>query len=115
MRLTQRHVYIGPGLFQDLINKADSMTPEERAELLEGCEQLANVHATGAQEGQTKVLYIIMMAKMAHRLNHFIFLSHLVLKKKSACTLYALLKSIVICTSWMVANHSPLTMASAQI
>ncbi|CDS11182.1 hypothetical protein LRAMOSA03445 [Lichtheimia ramosa] len=45
---------LGPGLFQDLINKADGMTPEERAELLEGCEQLANVHETGAQEGQTK-------------------------------------------------------------
>lgn len=42
-------------MFQDLINKADGMTPEERAELLEGCEQLANVHETGAQEGQTKV------------------------------------------------------------
>lgn len=49
------YVCIGPGLFQDLINKADGMTPEERAELLEGCEQLANVHETGAQEGQTKV------------------------------------------------------------
>lgn len=48
-------VCVGPGLFQDLMNKAEGMTPEERAELLEGCEQLANVHESGAQEGQTKV------------------------------------------------------------
>lgn len=55
MRLTAHVMCIGPGLFQDLINKAEGMTPEERAELLEGCEQLANVHESGAQEGQTKV------------------------------------------------------------
>ncbi|KAI8138935.1 hypothetical protein BJV82DRAFT_660216 [Fennellomyces sp. T-0311] len=45
---------VGPGLFHDIIKKASQMTPEERAELLEGCEQLANVHETGAKDGQTR-------------------------------------------------------------
>ncbi|KAI9319378.1 hypothetical protein BX666DRAFT_1467909 [Dichotomocladium elegans] len=45
---------LGPGLFNDIIKKAKRLSPEERAELLEGCEALANVHESGAQEGQTK-------------------------------------------------------------
>lgn len=87
------------------------MTPEERAELLEGCEQLANVHETGAQEGQTKVNKSFPKDGIHLCLSY----SHQALKKKSACTLYALWRWIVICMSWMVANHSPSTMASVQI
>ncbi|KAL1934985.1 hypothetical protein VTP01DRAFT_4125 [Rhizomucor pusillus] len=45
---------LGPGLFKDIVNKAQNLTPDERAELLEGCEELASAHATGAQEGQTQ-------------------------------------------------------------
>lgn len=45
---------VGPGLFKDIVNKAQNLTPDERAELLEGCEELASAHATGAQEGQTQ-------------------------------------------------------------
>jgi hypothetical protein len=31
------------------------MSPSERAEYLEGCEELANIHKLSAQEGQTEV------------------------------------------------------------
>lgn len=33
------------------------MSPEERAEYLENCAELAQIHASGAHEGQTEVMY----------------------------------------------------------
>ncbi|KAI8968389.1 hypothetical protein BDF20DRAFT_908095 [Mycotypha africana] len=45
---------IGPGLFNDIIEKAKDMSVEERVELLENCEKLAQVHETAAGEGQTE-------------------------------------------------------------
>ncbi|KAG0180464.1 Ubiquitin carboxyl-terminal hydrolase isozyme L3 [Apophysomyces sp. BC1021] len=44
---------IGPGLLGDIVDKAKSMSPDERAELLEGCAELAAVHREAAYDGQT--------------------------------------------------------------
>ncbi|KAI9264176.1 ubiquitin carboxyl-terminal hydrolase isozyme L3 [Phascolomyces articulosus] len=45
---------LGPGLFKDIVTKAEKMTIPERAELLENCEQLATVHKNAAMSGQTE-------------------------------------------------------------
>ncbi|KAI8638958.1 hypothetical protein BD408DRAFT_372556 [Parasitella parasitica] len=44
---------VGPGLFNDIIEKAEPMSADERAELLENSKELAELHASGATEGQT--------------------------------------------------------------
>ncbi|KAI7847078.1 hypothetical protein BDC45DRAFT_452403 [Circinella umbellata] len=45
---------VGPGLFRNLIDEAKDMSPEERAELLENSKELADIHGTCAQAGQTQ-------------------------------------------------------------
>lgn len=49
-------ICIGPGVFQQILQATGSMSPEERAEYLENCAELAQIHATGAHEGQTEVM-----------------------------------------------------------
>ncbi|KAI7896648.1 uncharacterized protein EV154DRAFT_491725 [Mucor mucedo] len=44
---------VGPGLFSDIIEKAKTMSIDERVELLENSEELASVHANAAAHGQT--------------------------------------------------------------
>lgn len=46
---------VGLGLFRNLIDQAKDMSPEERAELLENSKELAELHHTSAQAGQTQV------------------------------------------------------------
>ncbi|KAI8374502.1 uncharacterized protein BYT42DRAFT_406984 [Radiomyces spectabilis] len=45
---------IGPGLLHELIEKSRSMSPDERAELLENSKELAKVHQLAANDGQTQ-------------------------------------------------------------
>ncbi|KAI9249476.1 hypothetical protein BDA99DRAFT_445613 [Phascolomyces articulosus] len=45
---------VGPGLFRNLIDASKDMSPEERAELLENSKELADIHQTCAQAGQTQ-------------------------------------------------------------
>ncbi|KAI9494662.1 ubiquitin carboxyl-terminal hydrolase isozyme L3 [Zychaea mexicana] len=45
---------VGPGLFHDIISKAKHLTPDERADLLEGNELLASVHKLAGDDGQTR-------------------------------------------------------------
>ncbi|KAI9264184.1 ubiquitin carboxyl-terminal hydrolase isozyme L3-like protein [Phascolomyces articulosus] len=45
---------LGPGLFHDIVTKAEKMTVDERIELLESNEQLAIVHKGAALSGQTE-------------------------------------------------------------
>ncbi|ORY94661.1 hypothetical protein BCR43DRAFT_531793 [Syncephalastrum racemosum] len=67
---------VGPGLFNDIIEKARGMTPDERADLLESNEQLASVHAASAQTGQTQApdlnakidLHFICFTEVDHHL-----------------------------------------------
>jgi ubiquitin carboxyl-terminal hydrolase L3 len=42
-------------LFNDIIEQAKNMSVEERVDLLENSESLAQVHASAANEGQTEV------------------------------------------------------------
>ncbi|KAG2224678.1 hypothetical protein INT45_007923 [Circinella minor] len=44
----------GPGLFHDIVTKAEKMSIKDRAELLETNEELATVHKNAALSGQTK-------------------------------------------------------------
>ncbi|KAI9497261.1 hypothetical protein BDB00DRAFT_805702 [Zychaea mexicana] len=46
---------VGPGLFRNLIDQSKDMSPEERAEMLENSKELADIHKTCAQAGQTQV------------------------------------------------------------
>lgn len=46
---------LGPGLFNDIIEQAKNLSVEERIDLLENCEELAQIHASAANEGQTEV------------------------------------------------------------
>ena len=54
------YIYLGPGLFHEIIEKAKNMTPDERAELLESNEKLASVHKDAGDEGQTRVMYHLL-------------------------------------------------------
>ncbi|KAI7898598.1 uncharacterized protein BX663DRAFT_524039 [Cokeromyces recurvatus] len=45
---------VGPGLFYDIIEQAKNMTVDERVELLENSKELANIHQSAANEGQTE-------------------------------------------------------------
>ncbi|GAN00919.1 ubiquitin carboxyl-terminal hydrolase isozyme L3 [Mucor ambiguus] len=48
------HLVVGPGVFQTILQATGSMSPEERAEYLENCAELAQIHASSAHEGQTE-------------------------------------------------------------
>ncbi|KAI8387492.1 hypothetical protein BD560DRAFT_382657 [Blakeslea trispora] len=48
------HLITGPGIFKKILEDTRTMSPEERAEYLEGCEELAEIHYSSAHEGQTK-------------------------------------------------------------
>lgn len=45
----------GPGLFKRIIEEARDLSPEERAVVLENSTELAQIHQTCAQDGQTHV------------------------------------------------------------
>ncbi|KAI8643135.1 hypothetical protein BD408DRAFT_475498 [Parasitella parasitica] len=44
---------VGPGVFQTILQDTYNMSPKERAEYLENSADLAEIHASGAHEGQT--------------------------------------------------------------
>ncbi|GAN06438.1 ubiquitin carboxyl-terminal hydrolase isozyme L3 isoform 2 [Mucor ambiguus] len=44
---------VGPGLFNDILEQAKSMSVDERVEFLESSKELAQLHASAATEGQT--------------------------------------------------------------
>jgi ubiquitin carboxyl-terminal hydrolase L3 len=48
----------GPGVFKKILHETRNMSPEERAEYLESCQDLAQLHDAASHEGQTKVLYV---------------------------------------------------------
>ncbi|KAI8144194.1 hypothetical protein BJV82DRAFT_608634 [Fennellomyces sp. T-0311] len=52
--LANNESIVGPGLFHDLIEESKDMSPDERAEMLEKSKELADIHMTCAQEGQTQ-------------------------------------------------------------
>lgn len=56
-------ICIGPGVFQQILQATGSMSPEERAEYLENCAELAQIHATGAHEGQTEVMQNVIILR----------------------------------------------------
>lgn len=47
----------GPGIFKKILEETRNMSPEERAEYLESCQELMELHDAAAHEGQTKVQY----------------------------------------------------------
>lgn len=49
------HLVVGPGVFQNILQGTANRSSEERAEYLENCADLAQIHASGAHEGQTEV------------------------------------------------------------
>lgn len=49
------NLVIGPGIFKKILEDTKNMSPEERAEYLENCRELAEVHKSSALQGQTKV------------------------------------------------------------
>lgn len=44
---------VGPGLFAKIIDDTCNMSPDERGEYLETCQELAEIHDFGARQGQT--------------------------------------------------------------
>ncbi|KAG0185549.1 Ubiquitin carboxyl-terminal hydrolase isozyme L3 [Apophysomyces sp. BC1034] len=52
--LTNNEDIVGPGLFRQIIEDTRQMSLDERVEYLETCQTLASVHASSAQEGQTR-------------------------------------------------------------
>ncbi|KAI9475956.1 MAG: hypothetical protein EXX96DRAFT_485821 [Benjaminiella poitrasii] len=49
------YLITGPGVFKQIFRDTRTMSPEERAEYLENCADLAQIHESSAKEGQTKV------------------------------------------------------------
>lgn len=45
---------VGPGLFKKIIEETRTMSPEERGEYLETCQELAAIHDYSARHGQSK-------------------------------------------------------------
>jgi ubiquitin carboxyl-terminal hydrolase L3 len=45
--------FVGPGLFNDIIEQAKNLSTDERVELLENSTELASVHDVAASDGQT--------------------------------------------------------------
>ncbi|KAG2202142.1 hypothetical protein INT47_008114 [Mucor saturninus] len=46
---------VGPGLFSKIIEDTSNMSPEERGEYLETCQELAKIHDSAARQGQSKI------------------------------------------------------------
>lgn len=54
---------IGPGIFKTILEDTKNMSPEERAEYLENCQELAEIHKSSAMEGQTQVILALFFLR----------------------------------------------------
>lgn len=76
-------------MFNDIIEQAKSMSVDERVELLEQSEELAQLHASAATEGQTEVrMFFMQRDKLLKNVNCRLLIRTILL----ISTLFALLR-----------------------